>query len=145
MKYLLTAGGPPALQSHVSSPQVVSSFPFLLNLPSVFYLPFLPTGLQVLNALSVCFELSREAQAASVMPGQTLSAPQVDVPDRINADPYELIGMDNPDDKKEDYKTFYMKQKYRQDTYQARGVPQGVPPQTHCQPEILRANMQRLV
>ncbi|CAK9035179.1 Photosystem II repair protein PSB27-H1 [Durusdinium trenchii] len=26
--------------------------------------------------------------------------------------------MENPDDKKEDYKTFYMKQKYRQDTYQ---------------------------
>lgn len=58
------------------------------------------------------------AQAAAVMPGQTLSGPQVDVPDRINADPYELIGMENPDDKKEDYKTFYMKQKYRQDTYQ---------------------------
>lgn len=58
------------------------------------------------------------AQAAAVMPGQTLSGPQVDVPDRINADPYELIGMDDPENKKEDYKTFYMKQKYRQDTYQ---------------------------
>ena len=58
------------------------------------------------------------AQAASVTPGQTLSGPQVDVPDRINADPYELIGMDDPDNKKEDYKTFYMKQKYRADTYQ---------------------------
>ncbi|CAJ1401622.1 unnamed protein product [Effrenium voratum] len=54
------------------------------------------------------------AQAANVAP----SLPTVDVPDRINADPYELIGMDNIDDKKEDYRTFYMKQKYRQDTYQ---------------------------
>mmetsp|Transcript_76735 Transcript_76735/g.106575 ORF Transcript_76735/g.106575 Transcript_76735/m.106575 type:complete len:213 (-) Transcript_76735:99-737(-) len=58
------------------------------------------------------------AQAAAVTPGQTLAGPSVDVPDRINADPYELIGMEDPDNKKEDYKTFYMKQKYRADTYQ---------------------------
>ncbi|CAE7667991.1 PSB27-1 [Symbiodinium sp. CCMP2456] len=46
------------------------------------------------------------------------SKPNVEVPDRINSDPYELIGMENTADKKEDYKTFYMKSKYRQDTYQ---------------------------
>ena len=44
--------------------------------------------------------------------------------------------MDNPDDKKEDYKTFYMKQKYRQDTYQAGGNFLRVSAKKHFQPEM---------
>mmetsp|Transcript_76736 Transcript_76736/g.106577 ORF Transcript_76736/g.106577 Transcript_76736/m.106577 type:complete len:210 (-) Transcript_76736:101-730(-) len=65
-----------------------------------------------LTALGV--PLAAQAQGATGAPPK----PQVEVPDRINSDPYELIGMDNTADKKEDYKTFYMKSKYRQDTYQ---------------------------
>lgn len=40
------------------------------------------------------------------------------MPDRIKADPYELIGMADPEDQKEDKKEFYMKREYRKDTYQ---------------------------
>jgi len=45
-------------------------------------------------------------------------AAPVDVPDRISQDPYELIGLTDPEDSKEDKKEFYMKKKYRADTYQ---------------------------
>ncbi|OLP88659.1 hypothetical protein AK812_SmicGene29980 [Symbiodinium microadriaticum] len=69
-----------------------------------------------------------KAQGATGAPPK----PQVEVPDRINSDPYEqrawlLIGMENTADKKEDYKTFYMKSKYRQDTYQASRSNRNLP------------------
>jgi len=51
-------------------------------------------------------------------PATEAFAAQVDVPDRIKEDPYELIGLANPEDSKEDKKEFYMKKKYRADTYQ---------------------------
>mmetsp|Transcript_81483 Transcript_81483/g.174556 ORF Transcript_81483/g.174556 Transcript_81483/m.174556 type:complete len:245 (-) Transcript_81483:63-797(-) len=41
----------------------------------------------------------------------------VDVPDRITADPYELIGM-APEDDKAEKTNFFMKKNYRADTYQ---------------------------
>mmetsp|Transcript_39541 Transcript_39541/g.105496 ORF Transcript_39541/g.105496 Transcript_39541/m.105496 type:complete len:264 (-) Transcript_39541:140-931(-) len=44
--------------------------------------------------------------------------PNVDVPDRISEDPFVLVGLADPDNEKEDKKEFYMKKKYRQDTYQ---------------------------
>lgn len=43
---------------------------------------------------------------------------EVDVPDRVTTDPYQLIEMKNPEDRKEDRKEFYMKKKYFEDTYQ---------------------------
>lgn len=43
--------------------------------------------------------------------------PNIDVPDRIKANPYELIGITNPDDKKTDRAEFYIKKKYGPDTY----------------------------
>lgn len=45
-------------------------------------------------------------------------AVEVDVPDRINTDPYQLIGMENPDNDKADKAEFYMKKQYKSDTYQ---------------------------
>lgn len=45
-------------------------------------------------------------------------AVEVDVPDRINSDPYQLIGMENPDNEKADRAEFYMKKQYKSDTYQ---------------------------
>merc|ERR1711974_477022 len=45
-------------------------------------------------------------------------APAVDLPDRISEDPYQLIGMVDPSNSKDDKKEFYMKKKYREDTYQ---------------------------
>eukprot|EP00440_Ansanella_granifera_P027897 gb/GFBE01030310.1/.p1 GENE.gb/GFBE01030310.1/~~gb/GFBE01030310.1/.p1 ORF type:complete len:281 (+),score=73.77 gb/GFBE01030310.1/:1-843(+) len=65
-------------------------------------------------------EAAEAQQVPSVSPGGGMqgAAPAVELPDRINTDPYELIGMDNPNDKKEDFKMFYMKKQYRNDTYQ---------------------------
>eukprot|EP00418_Pyrodinium_bahamense_P094399 CAMPEP_0179038318 /NCGR_PEP_ID=MMETSP0796-20121207/14572_1 /TAXON_ID=73915 /ORGANISM="Pyrodinium bahamense, Strain pbaha01" /LENGTH=271 /DNA_ID=CAMNT_0020734633 /DNA_START=57 /DNA_END=872 /DNA_ORIENTATION=- len=45
-------------------------------------------------------------------------AEAVDLPDRINTDPYELIGMTNTEDSKADKQEFYMKKNYKADTYQ---------------------------
>jgi len=58
------------------------------------------------------------ASAAEAQAPPPAEKPKVDVPDRINADPYELIGMEKPEDRVEDYKTFYMKKNYRNDSYQ---------------------------
>merc|ERR1719367_1329786 len=55
--------------------------------------------------------------AAGLTP-QPASAIEVDLPDRINSDPYELIGMANPEDTKADKQEFYMKKTYKEDTYQ---------------------------
>uniref|UniRef100_A0A7S4VDU9 Uncharacterized protein n=1 Tax=Alexandrium monilatum TaxID=311494 RepID=A0A7S4VDU9_9DINO len=55
--------------------------------------------------------------AACLAPEATF-AEAVELPDRINADPYDLIGMTNPEDSKVDKKEFYMKKDYKQDTYQ---------------------------
>lgn len=60
---------------------------------------------------------SAQAQISDSAVEATNAAP-IDVPDRINSDPYELIGMTNPDSEKEDYKVFYMKRNYKEDTYQ---------------------------
>lgn len=60
---------------------------------------------------------SAQAQISDTAVEASNAAP-VDVPDRINSDPYELIGMTNPDSEKEDYKVFYMKRNYKEDTYQ---------------------------
>eukprot|EP00929_Paragymnodinium_shiwhaense_P020134 TRINITY_DN13518_c0_g1_i1.p1 TRINITY_DN13518_c0_g1~~TRINITY_DN13518_c0_g1_i1.p1 ORF type:complete len:221 (-),score=65.38 TRINITY_DN13518_c0_g1_i1:226-888(-) len=43
--------------------------------------------------------------------------PEVELPERITSDPYQLLGV-NPDSKKEDRAEFYMKRAYRDDTYQ---------------------------
>jgi len=43
---------------------------------------------------------------------------EVDLPPRINSDPYELLGISNPDDAKVDRESFRMKRNYREDTYQ---------------------------
>lgn len=43
--------------------------------------------------------------------------PEVDVPERIASDPYELLSL-NPDDSRADKREFYMKRAYRDDTYQ---------------------------
>ncbi|CAE8588565.1 unnamed protein product [Polarella glacialis] len=56
------------------------------------------------------------AEPAFAQPSKPVAI--ADLPDRINQDPYELIGMENPKNDKEDYKIFYMKRKYRDDTYQ---------------------------
>lgn len=61
---------------------------------------------------------SMEPANAQVSGGPSNPVPVVDLPDRITQDPYELIGMENPSNEKEDYKVFYMKRKYRDDTYQ---------------------------
>lgn len=58
-----------------------------------------------------------EAWAEEVASAQA-GAPPIQVPDRITADPYQLIGMVNPEDTKEDKKVFYMKKNYRNDTAQ---------------------------
>jgi len=42
----------------------------------------------------------------------------INVPPRIKQDPYELIGMEKPDDKAADRNEFYMKKQYKSDTYQ---------------------------
>jgi hypothetical protein len=60
---------------------------------------------------------SAQAQISDSAVEASNAAP-VDVPDRINSDPYELIGMSNPENEKEDYKVFYMKRNYKEDTYQ---------------------------
>eukprot|EP00929_Paragymnodinium_shiwhaense_P119594 TRINITY_DN914_c0_g1_i1.p1 TRINITY_DN914_c0_g1~~TRINITY_DN914_c0_g1_i1.p1 ORF type:complete len:238 (+),score=56.90 TRINITY_DN914_c0_g1_i1:73-714(+) len=43
--------------------------------------------------------------------------PEVELPERITSDPYQLLGV-NADSKKEDRAEFYMKRAYRDDTYQ---------------------------
>eukprot|EP00419_Tripos_fusus_P009808 CAMPEP_0172664456 /NCGR_PEP_ID=MMETSP1074-20121228/6609_1 /TAXON_ID=2916 /ORGANISM="Ceratium fusus, Strain PA161109" /LENGTH=327 /DNA_ID=CAMNT_0013480611 /DNA_START=34 /DNA_END=1014 /DNA_ORIENTATION=- len=65
------------------------------------------------------FILSFAASAAAVVPLPG-SAIEVDVPDRINADPYELIGMTEADTEnaKLDRAEFYMHKVYKTDTYQ---------------------------
>eukprot|EP00933_Yihiella_yeosuensis_P053030 TRINITY_DN51183_c0_g1_i1.p1 TRINITY_DN51183_c0_g1~~TRINITY_DN51183_c0_g1_i1.p1 ORF type:complete len:246 (+),score=53.63 TRINITY_DN51183_c0_g1_i1:54-740(+) len=73
------------------------------------------SGLLAAAGAALAFEEPALAQVSdTVRPGSI----KVDIPDRINTDPFELIGMENPDNKKEDYKVFYMKRKYRDDTYQ---------------------------
>eukprot|EP00443_Scrippsiella_acuminata_P010550 CAMPEP_0115294056 /NCGR_PEP_ID=MMETSP0270-20121206/65988_1 /TAXON_ID=71861 /ORGANISM="Scrippsiella trochoidea, Strain CCMP3099" /LENGTH=270 /DNA_ID=CAMNT_0002711575 /DNA_START=116 /DNA_END=928 /DNA_ORIENTATION=+ len=62
--------------------------------------------------------LATVAAVSAVTPAAAALAAPVDVPDRINQDPYELIGLSNSEDSKEDKKEFYMKKKYRADTYQ---------------------------
>lgn len=71
--------------------------------------------------------LSRRAaalQAASVLALAPVPAAfaepvaEEDLPAKIKADPYDLIGMENREDKKEDQKEFYMKKNYKEDTYQ---------------------------
>eukprot|EP00931_Biecheleriopsis_adriatica_P024414 TRINITY_DN1521_c0_g3_i1.p1 TRINITY_DN1521_c0_g3~~TRINITY_DN1521_c0_g3_i1.p1 ORF type:complete len:305 (+),score=68.69 TRINITY_DN1521_c0_g3_i1:67-915(+) len=76
-------------------------------------------------AAALAAEEAAEAQVADIQNSSqafnsrgAAPTPAVELPDRINTDPYELIGMDNPEDAKEDYKVFWMKEKYRNDTYQ---------------------------
>jgi len=76
-------------------------------------------------AAALAAEEAAEAQVADIQNSSqafnsrgAAATPAVELPDRINTDPYELIGMDNPEDAKEDYKVFWMKEKYRNDTYQ---------------------------
>jgi len=71
----------------------------------------------VLPAIAAAFasmEESAEAQPA----GYQAPMSKVEIPDRINQDPYELIGMEDPADQKSDFKYFYMKRNYRLDSYQ---------------------------
>jgi len=60
---------------------------------------------------------SGEAPSGEAEPPKP-AAPPVNVPERIKQDPYELIGLTNPDDKKADQAEFYMKRQYKQDTTQ---------------------------
>mmetsp|Transcript_55800 Transcript_55800/g.120595 ORF Transcript_55800/g.120595 Transcript_55800/m.120595 type:complete len:218 (+) Transcript_55800:52-705(+) len=55
---------------------------------------------------------------ASAAPALAEEKAPVALPQRINENPYDLIGMGNPEDQKEDRENFYMKKKYRDDTYQ---------------------------
>mmetsp|Transcript_58725 Transcript_58725/g.127520 ORF Transcript_58725/g.127520 Transcript_58725/m.127520 type:complete len:259 (-) Transcript_58725:154-930(-) len=68
--------------------------------------------------LLVPMGLAAAVVAAEEADAEAPPVPTVDLPDRINADPFALIGMDNPDDGKADKAEFYMKRTYRQDTYQ---------------------------
>jgi len=55
--------------------------------------------------------------AAGLLPEQAFA--ETEVPDRINADPYDLIGLASPVlDSKADKKEFFMKKNYKEDTYQ---------------------------
>jgi len=66
---------------------------------------------------SVILPIAASAAAAVPLPG---SAIEVDVPDRINVDPYDLIGMTEAETEnaKKDRAEFYMHKVYKTDTYQ---------------------------
>merc|ERR1719464_1894113 len=51
--------------------------------------------------------------ASLEVPEQPAHAIEVDIPDRIKENPFELIGMGDPSDSKEDKKEFYMKKQYK--------------------------------
>mmetsp|Transcript_53997 Transcript_53997/g.140657 ORF Transcript_53997/g.140657 Transcript_53997/m.140657 type:complete len:207 (-) Transcript_53997:339-959(-) len=55
--------------------------------------------------------------AGTAAAAQDALAIEVDIPDRIKEDPFDLVGV-NPDSRKEDEKEFYIKKSYREDTYQ---------------------------
>jgi len=72
-------------------------------------------GMQRRAAMSAVLVMG--AAAPSVAFAEIKEA-DVDLPPRINSDPYELLGIANPDDAKVDRESFRMKRNYREDTYQ---------------------------
>jgi len=72
----------------------------------------------VLPAIAAVFASADEKSAEAQPAGYQAPMSKVEIPDRINQDPYELIGMDDPADQKSDFKYFYMKRNYRLDSYQ---------------------------